>query len=258
MFRFSLGDVPVGVHASFLVIAFFGPGRSVSDIVMWTGAIFVAVLAHEAGHAFTARAYGARPVEIRLVVFGGVTTYPANAVLSPGRRFVIAAAGSLVGIVLGGAVALVRQSPVFAFPRAGTAPITLFADTFVLAALGWGILNWVPIRPLDGGQMLTSGLQILSPTRGASIARVISAVSGVAVAIVALKFGLTILAIFVMFITVAGLRRAPDDAPAPSAPSDGPDPPGPPRRLSPGDPDPTAPGDDEQGEGGGPPPSFPI
>ena len=252
MFRFSLGDVPVGVHASFLVIAFFGPGRSLSDIAMWTGGVFVAVLAHEAGHAFTARAYGAHPVEIRLVVFGGVTTYPADTELSAGRRFVIAAAGSLVGIVLGGAVALFRESPVFAFPQAGTAPITLFADTFVLAALGWGILNWVPIRPLDGGQMLTSGLQILSPSRGAGIARVISAVSGVVVAIVALRFGLTILAFFVMFITVAGLRRAPDDSPTRG---DGRDPP---RHLSPRDSDPTTPGDDDQGESGAPPPHFPI
>lgn len=217
MVRFALGEVPVGVHFSFLLIAFIGPGRGASEIAAWTIAVFVAVLVHEAGHAFTARAYGARQVAITLFALGGVTTYPVDTKLSNGRRFVIAAAGSAVGIVLGGVVGLAWLGGGFDDASSLT---RLFALSFIWAALGWGVLNWIPIRPLDGGQMLTSALLIVAPVRGVAIARVVSAITGLAVVWVALAMNQQFLALFVVFITVVGLRPGPDEDSS-RAPSDG-------------------------------------
>ncbi len=208
MLRFALGDVPVSVHFSFLVIAFIGPGRELWEIGAWTVAVFLAILAHEAGHAFTARAYGARQVAITLFALGGVTTYPVSARLTPGKRFVVAAAGSGVGIVIGGAVGLAWLGGVFDDASQLT---RFFALSFIWAALFWGILNWIPIRPLDGGQMLTSALQMVAPRRGASIARVVSAIAGAGVAIAAFAIDQPFLAIFVVFITLVGLRRDPEE-----------------------------------------------
>lgn len=211
MLRFDIGDIPVRVHFSFLVIAFFGPRRDLEGIVVWTIAVFLAVLAHEAGHAFTARAYGIGSVSITLFALGGATMFPATAELTPGKRFVISAAGSAVGIVLGGIVGLLWLNGGFD----DSSPIVrLAAISFMWAALGWGILNWIPIRPLDGGQMLTSALEIVAPQRGSAIARVISGIVGATIVVVAFAYDQTFLAFFVAFITVVGLRAdpAPPDA----------------------------------------------
>ena len=214
MLRFDIGEIPVRVHFSFLVIAFFGPRRDLEGIVVWTVAVFLAVLAHEAGHAFTARAYGIGSVSITLFALGGATMFPATAELTPGKRFVISAAGSAVGIVLGGIVGLLWLNGGFD----DSSPIVrLAAISFIWAALGWGILNWIPIRPLDGGQMLTSALEIVAPRRGSTIARAISGVVGATIVVVAFVYGQTFIAFFVAFITVVGLRAdpaVPDGGPA--------------------------------------------
>ncbi len=107
--RFSLAGVPVGVHLSFLIIAIVSPSNRPVDMALWVAVAFLAVLLHEAGHAFTARRFGAEPVSITLFALGGVTTFSAEKSLSPHRRLVISAAGSAIGIVLGGAVLAVAE-----------------------------------------------------------------------------------------------------------------------------------------------------
>ena len=79
MARFSLFGVPVGVHFSFLLIAFLVAGSArnsdlgvVQATVAATVGIFLSVLLHEAGHAFAARFYGAEEVSITLFALGGL------------------------------------------------------------------------------------------------------------------------------------------------------------------------------------------
>ena len=66
-------------------------------IAAWIAIVFVSILVHELGHALTARAYGAE-VEIELNGVGGLTRWsiPSDR-LGPGRRALVAAAGSAVG-----------------------------------------------------------------------------------------------------------------------------------------------------------------
>ena len=202
MLRFSLSDIPVGVHFSFLIVALFGGFTVPLEIAMWLIAAFAAVLLHEAGHAFTARHFGAVPVRITLFAMGGVTVYPANEDLTAGRRFLIAAAGSTVGIVTGGLLLLATQTDVVV---PGTRLLDVLVLSYIWASLGWGILNWIPIRPLDGGAMLTSLLEIVSPRRGVVIARYASLVVGLVLAgVLQFRFGRSFLALFVLFITFAG------------------------------------------------------
>jgi membrane-associated protease RseP (regulator of RpoE activity) len=136
--------------------------------VAWIGVVFVSILIHELGHAFTARAFGSA-VAIELNGLGGLTRWaPASGVITPGPRALIAAAGSAVGLVFGGLVWLVATRfapfpPLLAFVLESTIYVNVF----------WGLVNWLPIRPLDGGHLLESLLEKVAPARAEVIARVV-------------------------------------------------------------------------------------
>jgi hypothetical protein len=254
--RFSVAGIPVGVHLSFLIIAILVWSRPPEEIAIWVLVAFLAVLLHEAGHAFTARHFGAEPVSITLFAFGGVTTFAASARLTPARRLAIAAAGSAVGIFLGGVALLLERSGLFAdTPHL----LRVAIDDFIWASLGWGLLNWIPIRPLDGGAIVTSFLEIVMPKRAFVVAKVISAVAGAAAAFFLWRIGSTFGAVFVVLITLTGLRSDPAERhpPRKASPPGGTNPVGGEASLS-------APGDTptgrpmEAGDRPEPPPPFPI
>lgn len=203
MLRFRLGPIPVGVHVSFLIIALLGPRADVGEIVAWTLAVFVAILLHEAGHAFTALGFGVRDISITLFAFGGATTYPLTNRVTPGRRFLITAAGSFVGMVAGGLLWAVAATDVFA--EAGQL-FRLGISSFIWASLIWGALNWIPILPLDGGQMLQSALELVAPARAVVISKVVSVIAGAGAVLLAIRFEFYFAAFFVVFIVLAGLR----------------------------------------------------
>ena len=221
MLRFSLSGIPVRVHFSFLLIPFILGGNGAEEGLGLIAAVlavavfvFAAVLLHEAGHAFTARRYGADDASIMLFALGGVTTYSAGTSLSPGKRFVITAAGSAAGIVVGGMVLLLWRAG--AFDEASTL-LRFGVRWFIFASLGWGVLNWIPIRPLDGGQMLTAGLEMVTPRYAEPIARVVTLFVGAAVIWAALAYGEPIMAFFVGFLVIMGIRSQRPPASSPEA-----------------------------------------
>ena len=216
MLRFTLFGIPVGVHFSFLFVSFLAMGiYDGSALVAFTVAIFLGVLVHEAGHAFTARAFGATQVSITLFALGGVTVFSTDPPLSAARRFLISGAGSAAGIATGGPLLLLWRAEVFD-GLSRLARVGLWS--FIIAALFWGVLNWIPIRPLDGGQMLTAGLEIITPRHADAIARVVTVVVGVAAIVVAIAYGQIFAAFFVGFLVLMGARRTtrPGSAPEPA------------------------------------------
>jgi len=190
--RFKLLGIPVEVRPSFLLIAaFLGyTWRRLDLIVAWVGVIFISILVHELGHALTARHYGSE-VAIELNAIGGLTswTVPEEGV-TPGRRALIAAAGSATGLLFGGLVWIVA-APFGPFD--GLAGFTL--DYLVLVNVFWGLLNWLPIRPLDGGHLFSSLLERIAPRRGETIADVVFFVTAAAGVILAIYFQLIFVAI---------------------------------------------------------------
>ncbi|MCP3976256.1 MAG: hypothetical protein GY720_17370 [bacterium] len=237
MLRFFLGSIPASIHFSFLVVLYFAyqyTGDFV-DAVIASAGVLIAILIHETGHALTARRFGARNVKITLFALGGVTTYTPPQGLTAGRRFLIAAAGSALAITVALPVFLGLRSDLISGD-----PLELLSVAFVYAGLGWGLLNWVPIRPLDGGQMLTAGLQLVMPERGAIVAKVISAiVTVVAVVLIYQNYG-QLFAVYVGIIGFIGLR---DDPGQPAGPDPG---------IEPPEGRPQAAADQE------PPPAFPL
>lgn len=194
MLSFRLFAIPVTIHLSFLLIAVllgFSTGR-LSLILAWVGIVFVSILVHELGHALTARGFGAE-VAIELNAIGGLTSWSSpDGELGPGRRALVAAAGSGVGLLFGLLVWLYERS---SGPFFGVADFVV--SNLILVNVFWGLLNWAPIRPLDGGHLLTSLLQKFAPRSEERIANVvffITAAGALAFALWSRQFFLAILA----------------------------------------------------------------
>ena len=201
-----MGPIPVSVHFSFLFLLYFTYTwtNDLQEAALLGMGIFAGVLLHETGHALTARKFGAADVTISIFVLGGVTTYKPPPGLTAGRRFLVAASGSALAIAGALPVLFAARSDLITNQTLG-----LIADGFIFAALVWGILNWIPIRPLDGGQMMTSALQIFWPERGANIAKVISVIFTGGAAIWLINSGQTLFAMYVVLIGFIGLRNDP-------------------------------------------------
>ena len=171
MISFRLLGIPVTVGGSFLLVAallgFSGSSR-VDAVVAWVLIVFVSILIHELGHAFTAISFGSE-VAIELNGLGGLTRWnPPGGNLSPGRRALVAAAGSAVGFIFGGLVWLGGRE---LGPFSGLTGYVI--ETLVYVNVFWGLLNWLPIRPLDGGHLLISFLEKVAPSRAGAIAKVV-------------------------------------------------------------------------------------
>lgn len=107
--------------------------------------LFTIVIVHEAGHVITARAFGWRIREVKLLPFGGVAEVEEAGSVPPGEEAIVAIAGPLQNLWMGIAA-------------------------WLLGLLGWwspewseyvwqanamiGLFNLLPILPLDGGKLL--------------------------------------------------------------------------------------------------------
>ncbi len=197
--QFNVGKIPVRIHPLFWVVTLIlgaSGSRSAVGISMWIAAVLVSILVHELGHALAAKAYG-WPPRITLYGMGGLAAYnPGSrqtwksraliAFAGPGAGFVLAAL--VIGIVLitGHAVAL----PPFPI-RIGAGPLlTGRIGQFVLymafVNVFWGLINLVPVQPLDGGAILQSLLNRFRPRDALGLSYQVSMVTAGVLAAVAL------------------------------------------------------------------------
>jgi Zn-dependent protease len=204
--RFRLFGMPVIVRGSFLVIAaligFLGVGDAAQTIA-WIAIVFVSILIHELGHAVTARMFGS-DVVIELNGLGGLTRWSVpDGALTPGRRSLIAASGSAVGLAFGGLVWL-AASQFAPYP-----PLTAFVlENLIYVNVFWGLLNWLPIRPLDGGHLLESLLEKVAPTRAEMIARVIFTLTAAGALALAIRMRLIFIAVLAGWLLLSELSFA--------------------------------------------------
>ncbi|HWB87690.1 MAG TPA: site-2 protease family protein [Acidimicrobiia bacterium] len=229
MLRFQLFGMPVVVRGSFLLIAAFVGFIGVGDLarsVAWLVIVFFSILIHELGHAFTARMYGST-VAIELNGLGGLTRWGApDGELTPGRRALIAAAGSATGLVFGGLVWVVARQ-FDPYP-----PLTAFIlENVIYVNVFWGLLNWLPIRALDGGHLLESFLEKVIPEKAESVGRVVFIATAAAGVLIAIRLDLLFIAILAGWMLLsefatgqrapaAGLPMLDYEAPASDEPSD--------------------------------------
>jgi Zn-dependent protease/CBS domain-containing protein len=113
--------------------------------------LYLSVLVHELSHSVVARGYGLPVRRILLWPLGGFSEIEREP-QTPGREFVISAAGPALSLALA-AVGYGLAHVV----RAGTIPGTLIFQ-LIWANLVVGAFNLLPGLPLDGGRMLRAAI----------------------------------------------------------------------------------------------------
>lgn len=170
IWKFHLFGFPIAVQPFFFLTAFFiGPRNSAQEVLLWIPAVFFGVLAHELGHALAARQLGFHPV-ILLHGFGGQTSWKTGEPPSTLHQVFLSAAGPGVGILLGIVIMGTRiLFPTLQEGATGNLLIYLFWVNF-----GWGLLNLLPVLPLDGGQIASTIAGSIFGPRGRFVALIFS------------------------------------------------------------------------------------
>jgi len=199
----QLFGIPLRVEPFFFVTAWLiGPRQEPLWSLVWVLVVLTGILAHELGHAFAGRRLGLQPW-MQLMAFGGMTGWIRPRPLTAGQQILISAAGPAVGISIGGAVLVASFAGVFA----GAPPAVLQVLDYVLwVNLGWGILNLLPILPLDGGHILSSVAGLVAGRNGRIAARIFSIVLTVVIGLWALVAGQWWIAILGVVLTIANVQ----------------------------------------------------
>lgn len=152
---FRLLGFPVRVHPLFWVVAAMLGSRLLADpeygviyLFCWIAVVFFSILVHELGHALAYRYYGGDG-RIWLYWFGGLAISDGYRT-RPVPQIVISLAGPAAGFLLLALVYLTDQASGWA----GTTLLTREVyRQLVWINLLWGLVNLLPIIPLDGGQV---------------------------------------------------------------------------------------------------------
>jgi len=216
--HFRLFDVPVRIHPFFWVVALFlgmrGGSTPPQEVFIWVGAVLVSLLVHEFGHAVTQRRYGGRP-RIVLYALGGLAicddcdrssrSQILISLAGPVAGFLFAGAltlillltGHHVGVLLPGGLQLLTGSleDATGIPFLGIVLIwerlasvgmnNLILDLFWINIM-WGVINLLPIYPLDGGRISRELCMLGQPQSGMVLSLQISFFAAAGMAIVGL------------------------------------------------------------------------
>ncbi|NLF69973.1 MAG: hypothetical protein GX575_13080 [Candidatus Anammoximicrobium sp.] len=212
--HFRIAGIPVRVHPLFWLVAFLigsGFGERLT-LLIGAAAVFVSILVHELGHALTMRHFG-QDARIVLYMMGGLAIPDSSPwQVRSGRRargplsqILISAAGPGAGFLLAGlVVALVFAAGGFVrFHLAyGVIPVPLVTlpetvnenwyhvvRSLLWVNIFWGLMNLVPVYPLDGGQIAREVLVAGDPWEGVVKSLWLSVFVGAAVAV----FGFSVL-----------------------------------------------------------------
>jgi stage IV sporulation protein FB len=211
--HFRLLGLPIRIHPFFwLVAAILGANSGGAlEVLIWVVAVLISILIHELGHALVIKAFGLHPW-IVLYGMGGLTIRdPAESYNSkantPLGQISISLAGPMAGFILA-AVLLgvlyvvgfgqeigygwplklqpfwmdaanmtVSNSGKIMFSRRAE----LVNDIFFICTF-WGLVNLLPIYPLDGGHIVREILLYFNPQQGVQQSLILSIFTAVLVA----------------------------------------------------------------------------
>ncbi len=182
--NFRIAGIPVTVSPWFwaagCLLGLSALREGLPFLLAWLMVLFVSILVHELGHALTAKWFGYSP-NIVLYHFGGVAMYaPHYRTYTVWKSILITLAGPAAGFALYGVLLLLIISGTLRIPA--TAPeqvqrlLMNVIGQLLFINLWWGILNLVPVMPLDGGQICRDICTIFSPHNGIWLAVKISIV----------------------------------------------------------------------------------
>ncbi len=196
--HFSLLGFPVRIHPLFWLAAIFLTGARGDPIlvVLWIAAMLGCILLHELGHAIVMQTYGYRP-SIVLYSFGGLAIpHSGSGVVrrpGPWGQMLISFAGPASGFILVAVLALgLRyvggyELTIFEPTWRDVVPIVDIPNHFFLSyflydifqiSVMWGLLNLLPIYPLDGGHIAEQIFVLIYPRDAVRQALILSVIVG--------------------------------------------------------------------------------
>lgn len=204
--NFTIAGIPIRVHPLFwLLAALFGASaNNLIYMVIWVMVVFISIVVHELGHALTMRYFG-QPAYIVLYLAGGLAIRDsmrwgsgrASVSLSRRQEILISLAGPAAGFLLAGLVlALVTAmgGSIFIVPLLGILPFPLaqlpidgvvvntIIRTLLWVNVFWGLINLMPVYPLDGGNVTRNVMIGIDPWEGVRKSLWISVIAGAIVA----------------------------------------------------------------------------
>ncbi|RIK82131.1 MAG: hypothetical protein DCC68_07325 [Planctomycetota bacterium] len=213
--HFRLFGVPVRVHPFFWIVGLLlgMPIRDGQLLVVWILCTFISILIHEFGHVLAFQKFGMR-ARIVLYSFGGLAIADRDAYAKDwGRQWrpdghddgnrdgwpqvMIAFAGPLAGFVLAAAIVAglfatgnkvefyLGEHVSFVIGRGdwiSNDRIDRLVDFMLYLNVYWGLVNLLPVYPLDGGQIARELLSMHDSRRGVRRSLVLSIATGAVVA----------------------------------------------------------------------------
>jgi hypothetical protein len=202
--RFRFLGIPVRIHPLFwLVSVVLGwQDRNLPAVLLWVACVFVSILVHEYGHGLMSKAFNLSP---SIVLWGlGGLCYSQGERQTPAQRLAVVLAGPGAGFLFCGLVMVVTSVVVGITPiehlqvlgaLIGLQPLPanvllkfheLFnveaRTNFFFKAYGnllwinvlWGLVNLLPMWPLDGGQATQVILSLIDRVRGQRWCHIVS------------------------------------------------------------------------------------
>jgi Zn-dependent protease len=193
----------------FATLLFCGNMDTKSALV-WVAVCFVSILLHEFGHVIAYRLFGTDGYAV-LYGFGGLAV-PDQGIQGTLAQFVVSMAGPIAGFCLGGVVMAVAYVfgarvhigwhmflPTFsAWPDLNPNNIARLQSTYLWYVLVndllyvnfyWGLVNLLPVLPLDGGHASRAVCERRDPYNGKRTSLLISAIAGALMALAGVLAG---------------------------------------------------------------------
>jgi Zn-dependent protease len=203
--HFRLFGFPVRVHPLFWIMTLLigGGGFGGEDVdpiqmLLWTVAVFVSILVHELGHAVSQRHYGGHP-HITLYGMGGLASC-GDCDRMPLSQIIISLTGPVAGFLFAGVVlvaimaaghavfplgrlddASIQQLLVehpggvwsfeigwkkFGYEAFASMQLNMLISDLLWINIWWGLVNLLPIYPLDGGHVARELLTLRDARQG--------------------------------------------------------------------------------------------
>jgi Zn-dependent protease len=207
--NFSIAGIPVRVHPLFWLIAIlFGLSSSTFiGLVIWVVAVFISILIHELGHSMAMRVYG-KDSFIVLHMMGGLAVPQSSRWGGRGgdettQQIVISLAGPIAGflfatlvialvLALGGSASINWLLGFIPIPGAFLPSGGFIGNSIISVLLWvnvfWGLINLIPVFPLDGGHVARNLFLKVDPWDGFRKSLWLSTIAGAIVAVAGLFF----------------------------------------------------------------------